>query len=152
MKLAEALILRADCQKKIAQLKDRLIRSAKVQEGDEPPENPAGLILEIEQAFIQLLNLIQKINQTNSTAQFNDQLTMSDALAMRDTLILKRNLFSDLVQSASVTQNLYSRTEIKFASTVNIKEIQKQLDQMARDYRQLDTKIQEMNWNIDLIE
>ena len=34
MKLAEALMLRADCQKRIAQLKARLLTNAKVQEGD----------------------------------------------------------------------------------------------------------------------
>lgn len=33
MKLAEALIKRADCQKRIEQLRQRLMRSAKVQEG-----------------------------------------------------------------------------------------------------------------------
>ena len=39
MKLAEALILRADCQKRIAQLKSRLLVNAKVQEGDAPASN-----------------------------------------------------------------------------------------------------------------
>jgi len=34
MKLAEALTLRADLQKRIAQLKERLLINAKVQEGD----------------------------------------------------------------------------------------------------------------------
>ena len=34
MKLAEALILRADIQKNIAQLRERLMLNAKVQEGD----------------------------------------------------------------------------------------------------------------------
>jgi hypothetical protein len=42
MKLAEALILRADCQKRIAQLKSRLLVNAKVQEGDAPAGDPAG--------------------------------------------------------------------------------------------------------------
>src|SRR5207237_1352535 len=40
MKLAEALILRADCQKRMAQLKGRLLVNAKVQEGDAPAETP----------------------------------------------------------------------------------------------------------------
>ena len=34
MKLAEALSIRADLQKKVAQLKERIKESAKVQEGD----------------------------------------------------------------------------------------------------------------------
>lgn len=45
MKLAEVLILRADCQKRIDQLRQRLLRSAKVQEGEQPPENPQQLLL-----------------------------------------------------------------------------------------------------------
>lgn len=40
MKLSEALILRSDFQKKNEQIKERLLRSVKVQEGEEPPENP----------------------------------------------------------------------------------------------------------------
>ena len=40
MKLAEALVLRADCQRKVAQLKQRLERVMKVQEGEQPAEQP----------------------------------------------------------------------------------------------------------------
>ncbi len=36
MKFAEALILRADRQKRIEQLRERLVSSAKVQEGEKP--------------------------------------------------------------------------------------------------------------------
>ena len=36
MKLAEALNIRADLKKKILQLKERLLRNSKVQEGEEP--------------------------------------------------------------------------------------------------------------------
>lgn len=38
MKIAEALILRADIQKRISQLKARLNNNAKVQENEEPTE------------------------------------------------------------------------------------------------------------------
>ena len=40
MKLAEALNQRADLQKRIAQLRDRLSNNVKVQEGDTPAEKP----------------------------------------------------------------------------------------------------------------
>ena len=36
MKLAEALLLRADCNKRFEQLKQRIVRSALLQEGDAP--------------------------------------------------------------------------------------------------------------------
>jgi hypothetical protein len=44
MKLAEALILRADSQKRVEQLRQRLTRAARVQEGENPPENPQELM------------------------------------------------------------------------------------------------------------
>ena len=48
MKLAEALNLRADLQKKITQLKERLLTNAKVQEGDKPSEAPEELLNELD--------------------------------------------------------------------------------------------------------
>ena len=33
----------------------------------------------------------------------------------------------------------------------NIKEIQKQIDKLSKKYREFDTKIQGLNWTIDLI-
>jgi len=59
MKLAEALILRADCNKRFEQLKQRVIRSTMVQEGDEPPENPKELIEELERVSKELADLIK---------------------------------------------------------------------------------------------
>ena len=81
MKLAEALILRADCQKRIAQLKSRLLVNAKVQEGDAPAETPQELIAELGRVSTELLDLIKRINRTNSATAFAGRGTISDALA-----------------------------------------------------------------------
>ena len=67
MKLAEALNLRADLQKRIAALKERLIRNAKVQEGDVPAEDPVILLKELDNNIIELEKLIKSINKTNSS-------------------------------------------------------------------------------------
>ena len=40
MKLAEALLERAELQKRLAQLDSRLQKNAQVQEGDSPPRTP----------------------------------------------------------------------------------------------------------------
>ena len=58
MKLAEALILRADHQKRLEQLKQRLLRNAKVQEGDRPAEEPGELLAELERVAADLEGLI----------------------------------------------------------------------------------------------
>lgn len=48
MKLAEALSLRKDLEKRISDLKERLDNSVRVQEGDEPAENPTELLAELD--------------------------------------------------------------------------------------------------------
>lgn len=65
MKLAEALSIRADLQKRVAQLKERIKESAKVQEGDEPCDNVEELYKELDEALVQLEDLIYRINITN---------------------------------------------------------------------------------------
>lgn len=152
MKLSEALILRADCQKRIEQLRQRLMRSAQVQEGDQPPENPQALIAELEATVNELADLIKRINKTNSLTNLQEGSTISDALAARDTLLLKRSVYDSLVNAAAVNQSRYSQAEIKSFSTVNIAELQSYMDRLARDYRELDTRIQEANWNTDLLD
>ncbi len=151
MKLAEALILRADCQKRMMQLQQRLIRSAKVQEGEQPPENPQELMRELEAVATELMDLIQRINRTNSITEI-ERKTLSDALAERDVLKQKWNSYNGLINTASIRQDRYSRSEVKFISTVDIAEIQRIIDNLARDYRELDSKIQGMNWQTELIE
>lgn len=151
MKLAEALILRADCQKKIEQLRIRLINNARVQEEETPSENPKELLRELETKINELTNLIKQINKTNSLTILENNLTITDALAVRDTLALKKSVYNALMENAGFRNDRYSRSEIKSFSTVNISELQKQIDRMARDYRELDTKIQQANWNVELI-
>ncbi len=151
MKLAEALILRADCQRRIEQLRQRLLRSAKVQEGEQPPENPQQLMAELETAIAQMTALIQQINKTNAQTAFQSGF-LSDALAERDTLMLKRNAYDALVEAASIRQERYSRSEVRFISTVEIAAVQRQVDDLSRRYRELDSQIQSLNWQTDLIE
>lgn len=150
MKLAEALILRADCKKRFEQLQQRIIRSAKVQEGDEPPENPRELLAELERLAVELADLIKRINQTNAATPYQAGQTLADALAERDVLLLRRAVYSGLAQAASVTQDRYSKSEVKFKSTVHVPEIQRQVDALARAYRETDARIQELNWQTEL--
>jgi hypothetical protein len=152
MKLAEALILRADYQKRIEQLKARLLRSAKVQEGDEPPENPQELLAEVERVADALAALIQRINKTNARTEFSPGVTLTDALAVRDVLRSRREVYAALAQAAVVTQDRYSKSEVRFRSTVHVAEVQKRADDLAMEHRELDARVQEANWSTELLE
>ena len=152
MKLAEALILRADCNRRFEQLKQRIIRSALVQEGDEPPENPRELVEELERVSRELADLIRRINRTNSLTVFREGATLADALAERDVTLAKREAYNQIVQSASVRQDRYSKSEVKYRATVNVQEIQSRVDELSKAARELDARIQETNWKVDLME
>lgn len=152
MKLAEALILRADNQKRLEQVCQRLLRSSKVQEGDRPPEDPEALIEALEKLVSELTNLIQRINRTNSQSVLEPGETLADALATRDLLKVKHGAYRDLAEAATVTQDRSTRSEIKFQSTIDVAAIQIEADRAARAHREIDTKIQAANWQIDLAD
>ena len=151
MKLAEALILRADSQKRFAQLQSRLIGNARIQEGDEAAENPNDLIKELEGVAGELVDLIKRINKTNSATVVANGKTISDVLAERDVLALRRAAYNSLALNAAVGQGRLTRSEIKYVSTIKVAEIQKHADELAKEYRELDARIQELNWLTDLI-
>ena len=152
MKLAEALILRADCQKRFAQLKSRLLANAKIQEGDQAAEDPKELATELERVADELAGLIKRINKTNSASVFAGNRTISDALAERDVLGLRRAAYSEVALNAALRQDRYTRSEVKFVSTINVAEIQRRADELAKEYRELDARIQELNWQTELSE
>ncbi|MCM3617685.1 DIP1984 family protein [Sutcliffiella horikoshii] len=151
MKLAEALILRADYQKRVEQLKNRLLQNVRVQEGDDPNEDPKLLLKELTELLKKLRILIQQINKTNLNTKFDDNESLSDALTARDLIGQERKIHSDILEQATMKLERYSRAEIKYITTISVKEIQKHVDELSQKYRLYDVRIQELNWKTDLI-
>lgn len=151
MKLAEALHLRADLQKRIAQTSERLKLNAKVQEGDSPAENPEELMEELTRDIERLQELITKINLTNSQAK-SEGITLTEMIAKKDTLSLRTSILRGFLEEASQKIERYSTKEIRIFSTVNVRDLQKKVDDLSQELRLLDVKIQSLNWTVDLIE
>lgn len=84
--------------------------------------------------------------------KFNQDISLSDALAERDGLMQQRNIFHDLLEAATIRQERFSRSEVKFYRTVDIHVLQKNADELSKRYRELDFKVQEKNWSTELIE
>lgn len=145
MKLAEALILRADTQKRIAQLKERLLLNAKVQAGDQPAEKPESLLAELEEATCQLIALICTINRANAAAQVEGR-SLADLLAERDARMAQAAILRAFLAGAAAKVDRYSQKEIALLSTVDVATKQKEVDALARKIRNMDLKIQEKNW------
>ena len=151
MKLAEALNIRADLQRKVYQLKSRLIANSQVQEGDTPAEDPEDLVKELDTSIKKLEDVIKLINKTNSNTYIKNK-SISDMIVERDMLKLKMSAINELVNSASNKVDRYSNKEIKIFSTINVKEKQKELDKLSKEYREIDTLLQGLNWTTDLVE
>ena len=152
MKLAEALVLRADIQKRVEQLRGRLTASALVQEGEQPPEDPQTLLAELDQLLDQLAGLIIAINRTNLQTPLADQASLTAALARRDVLDLRLDMLNTVANTASQRLDRYGRSEIRRIPTVDVAALRKEIDRVAQRRRELDTSIQATNWATELVE
>ena len=100
MKLAEALQLRADLQKRMEQLAGRLYDNATVQEGEQPAEDPTELLAEYEDCAVQLEDLMARINRTNCGTR-TPHGTLTELLAHRDCLNMQVETYRNFLTSAS---------------------------------------------------
>ena len=149
MKLPEALQERADIQKRLSQLRGRLLNNAKVQEGEKPVENLAELLQEMDGMILRLEELILHINMTNARTADNGE-TLTSLLAKRECLQKKVGLMRDFLDRASELVERSAYTEIKVHSTVSVPEKRKELDALSKDLRKLDSRIQQLNWLTEL--
>ena len=146
MKLAEALSIRADLQNRIDQLKSRLKYSAKVQEGDQPSEDVNELYKELDECLSQFEVIVYRINRTNMQTVHEGE-TLTQMIARKDALKLRLTVMRKHV----VENDRYGRQEIKYVRTVDVGELRKVTDNYSKQLRNLDMKLQSLNWSVDLI-
>lgn len=150
MKLSEALIIRSDLQKRVEQIKTRLVANAKIQEGDKTAEDPNEILVELDKTLAELCDIIKRINLTNSVIT-DGKITMTELLAKRDCLTLKIKTEQEFLSVARNKIDRYSNKEIKIFSAIDVKAEQAKLDKLSKELRELDVKIQALNWESDLI-
>ena len=155
MKLAEALTARADLQRRIEQLRARITANARYQEGEEPAEDAAALLVQADADLLLLRDLIRRINATNSRLDLGTDGTMTDALAARDVLRLQPSLLADAAAAASGANDQFlrqMRSELRQISALPVAELRSRADAVAQELRELDNRIQQANWLHDLEE
>lgn len=150
MKLGEALTLRSQLQVKFQQLRERLKASALVQEGESPPEDPSMLLGELESVAGELEDLIARINKTNLATSLRDGMTLTEALARRDHLAWLQGALHQVAETASVVQARYGKAELRMVRTVEVATLRQRADDLAKERRLLDARIQEINWLTEL--
>lgn len=150
MKLAEALLLRSEYQQRVENLQSRILGNIKVQENDKPLEDPHVLMNEVFEISQNLCALIKQINVSNNTARLANGQTLSEAIVERAMLMKKRNILASIASVALEKDYRLAHAEIKMSVMVSVGDIQKQIDVLSKQFRELDAQIQALNWTFDL--
>src|SRR5436305_11238147 len=138
MKLAEALSLRSTALRRLEALRTRIADNARFQEGEEPAEDAAALLVEAEAAVDEWESLIRAVNRTNAATDMGADGTLTDALGRRDALRWRRHLLTTAADAAagSGKQLGYARqlrSELKMLAALPVAELRARADQVARE-------------------
>jgi len=153
MQLAEALIERADLQKRIEQLRSRIAANARYQEGEEPDEDAAALLAEAEQAVDALAVLLARINATNASTVLDSGETITALLARRDALRLRHALVTGAADATAGGGSYRQlRSELRTFAALPTADLRRRADLLAKELRELDAIIQRGNWEVTLLE
>ena len=150
MKLAEALLLRADLKKKLASLRERIARNAIVQDGETPKEKVEDLLAEATSTLQEQQKLVRSINAANETSKLADGRLLADVLAARDTLVAQHSLLICAIDATHKDVDRYSQREIKWVPQIQVASMQKQADDLSRKIREINVTVQATNWQIDI--
>ncbi len=148
MKLAEALLLRADIMRKIEHLQNRITPVLIVSDDKLPQEDPDKLIAQLRKAIQDLESLIVRINRTNNETKIEGEGSLMEALAKRDSL----KMLSEKLRNIRYAAQLNNSSDKNLKTTIDIKRLQVEMDQTGRAFREIDSKIQGLNWLTELIE
>ena len=153
MKLAEALLKRAELKKTIEELKNRAQKNVCVQEGEDPFEDPGEMLEKAIEMNKALTELAKRINITNQETIIENDKRLSDLLADRDGLLRKRSVVKSVIEATANAARpfRFTKAEIKTIVVVDVKKLQELSDEVSREYRNLDTMIQGINWKTELI-
>lgn len=151
MKLAEALLLRSDQQKKLASLKQRINANVLVQEGDTPSEDPNELMQQVFALTHETQGLILQIHRTNAQAILSDGRLLLELLMQRDELVERHKIITGAIANTHREPDRYSAREIKWQKVIPVASLQKQADDISAKLRDLNITIQAANWQIDMV-
>ena len=151
MKLAEALSIRKDLQKRIKYLEERIKSNVKVQEDDEPLEDPIELMKELHSCLIQLEELIGRINFTNINTKNAEGQSLTQLMAKKDTLTMRISILRNIYKSATDIVTRYSASEIRQECVIDVKLLSKRIDDYSARLRKIDMEIQGLNFLTELV-
>lgn len=152
MLLAEALRERADAQRQISALRDRIADAARYTEGEDPAEDAAALLAEAEAVVDRLAELLLVINRTNLETTLADGRTVTAALAERDALRTRFGLLKATADAAAGGRGVsrFGRQELRTFAALDVTALRGRADDVARQIRELDLAIEQVNFTTEV--
>ena len=155
MKLGELLAERAELQKRMQQLQQRMLDNATLQEGDKPTLDPTALLAQYRNLAEAHEEIVRRINRTNNSARIAiapEPMSLADAVVRRGRLARHAGVLRDLTARAMPERSRFLRTEIKHVPAFDVAAVMAEADRLGREHRELDTTIQRANWEVDVID
>lgn len=150
MLLAEALCERADAQRRLLDLRDRIGINARVPVGTAPAEDPQRLLEQAVDVSERIRVLIVAINVTNTVAELPDGTSVTAALARREALGQRIHLTTEAAKRAGTTVARWDRGEIREVAMLDVAALRTEADRLSAERRALDADLQRSNWAIEL--
>lgn len=111
---------------------------------------------EADRVLAELEDLISRINRTNAATRLDEDMTVTDAIARRGVLRLWHALYTSVADAASGRSGpgmaRQMRSELRYVSAVTVSEFRTAADEAAKQHRELDVRIQQANWETDLVD
>lgn len=172
MKLAEALLLRAEMTEQLLRLGKRLAKNCRTEKGQKTAESPHTLLEDALRLVREREALILRINRAKLQAKLPNGMTLMEALARRDRLEGERALVLEIISKSEVVNTARKKNkapswmaailrealggeptkgcEIRQFCLLDIPRLQARVDNLTRQIREVNALIQAANWRITL--
>lgn len=159
MKIAEALMARSALKQQVSTL-SRAAMSNATSPSDEPAvEDPNELINQALEMEAELEAISNKINVTNHLVSINapdGEMLLAQAIARRDRYGRQSQLVAKLVESARGEGRglgyQLRRRDVPSTVNVDIGELRRRADELAKKFSDFNVAIQQANWDNDIVE
>jgi hypothetical protein len=152
IKLAEALLIKAEYEERLESLRTRLRVSARVQDGNFPPEDPETLLADVQTCLDNLASLNKRISITQSQTLLASRQTLADAIIDQEILVKKQSIYQSIVEAGTIPPDAYQSSNMRWLVTVNIAGLNRRIEEIAKEYRLLETEIQKVSWSTKLVD
>lgn len=149
MKLAEALLEIKTLKEHIAFLNDYLCQNVIYQDGSSPTDSISDLLLDLKTSLRRQEKLVAMVNLRNCITRV-DNCSLTEMMAHKDALLKEIAIKQNMLKSASQPLVNIAGSAIKMHTNLDGKKLRKDIDDLAKELRELNNKLQSTNWSTEL--